>query len=415
MDLDIKYRPKLFEEFSGSRNVIKLLMRYLEDETLPNVVILNGLTGCGKTTLAYLLTQSLLCLNNKESHNPDPCHQCNVCSELQNSLYINGSPTPGLNVFTFDMSLYGDESEYIKNVVNIIDSPLHGHRKRIILLEELHITQPSLQEKLDRALEFIKQNVYVFICTTNLKKIVGPIQRRGLILNLLIPSSEEQILRLRNICIQEGKPLPDVTLNKIIQISKNNPAKTIKNLGVILSTDEDGIAVLLKEQEKEYAQYIEFFGAIKMGIIEIIDFLESKIVSPAQYILGLQDFIYKVISVRYYAKAVLNDKLRKDIKTEMEAFSDNILVEALRTLYKIGFCSDDDAKRQLFLLSYDINPMLYESTNLSDEINSIEFNKKRGFQTEKNLISNMQENHFGLNKFDSSFNKAMGTISINDL
>lgn len=409
MDLDVKYRPRKFDEVCGNETVIALLKRYIQNKEIPNVIIFNGLSGCGKTTLAYILAKTILC----ESEDDDkPCGKCEHCIEIENSLYRTGAPTMGIGVHAFDMSLYGDESEYIKNVCNVIDSPIMPGRKRVILLEELHITQNSLQEKLDRALEYVQENVYVIICTTNIKKIAAPIRRRSSELQLSVPSREAQLLRLRHIANLEHKPQPDTKLRKIIEISENNPARSVKNLGVILKAPEEGLSILFKDTEKDYESYLDFFDAIKMGVIGIIEFIES-IPNPAKYITGLQEFIYTVMKLRYYTQAVATPELRKKVKESMRVYSDKSLMDILRKLYNIGYCSDSEAKRQLLLIGYDTNPVLFDSISQSDTLNSLAY--REDTTSDQATFNKLKDDHFGLKQFDETYNKAMGITSVDDL
>lgn len=411
MDLDIKYRPRVFEDFCGNESVIRLITRYLTERTLPNVIIFNGASGCGKTTLSYLIAKRLLCQNDNGEVNP--CGKCDMCEAIEESLYRNGTAEPGLGIHTFDMSLYGDESDYIKNVCNVIDSPIKGNRKRIILLEELHITQTHLQEKLDRVLEFIKPNVYVFICTTNLRKIVVPIQRRATIISLTVPSREAQMKYLSNIAVYEHASQSQEMIRKILDISKNNPAKAVKNLSIIIKAPEEGLEILFTEHEREYDKYIEFFDSISMGVIGIIEFIENKVNNPSQFLVGLQDFIYSTFKLRYYTDAVATTKLRKRVRESMGKYSDKSLINILNILNKVGYCTDNDAKRQLLLIGYETNPSLYESASSPDSINSIVFHSERN--SEEASVNELKENHFGLSSFSKSYDKAMGLTTIDDL
>lgn len=411
MDLDIKYRPRVFEDFCGNESIIRLISRYLTEKTLPNVIIFNGASGCGKTTLAYLIAKKLLCQHDNGGVNP--CGECDMCRAIEDSLYRNGTAESGLGIHTFDMSLYGDESDYIKNVCNVIDSPLKGNRKRIILLEELHITQTHLQEKLDRVLEFIKPNVYVFICTTNIKKIVVPIQRRATIINLTVPSKESQMSYLSKISMCEHSDQSKDMLRKILEISKNNPAKAVKNLSIIIKAPQEGLEVLFTEHEREYDTYIEFFDSISMGVIGIIEFIEDKVSNPSQFLIGLQDFIYSTFKLRYYTGAVATPRLRKKVRESMEKYSDKSLVNILNILNRVGYCTDNDAKRQLLLIGYETNPSLYEAASSPDSLNAVVFHGEK--MSEESSISELKENHFGLSSFSKGYDKAMGLTTIDNL
>jgi len=61
MPLHLDYRPESFKEFYGNESVIKSLKAILKRDDLPHAWLFEGPFGCGKTTLAYILSKELNC------------------------------------------------------------------------------------------------------------------------------------------------------------------------------------------------------------------------------------------------------------------------------------------------------------------------------------------------------------------
>ena len=69
-----KYRPKTLEEFVGNESLKKTIKKYLDEGNIQNLLFF-GSAGCGKTSLAKLLTQQLnadvLYLNSSDERGID--------------------------------------------------------------------------------------------------------------------------------------------------------------------------------------------------------------------------------------------------------------------------------------------------------------------------------------------------------
>ena len=71
-DFKMKYRPRKLSEFCNFKTSrpLRLLQRQLELNSLPQLAILAGPHGCGKTSAAYVLGAWSSCLRWKEQQPP---------------------------------------------------------------------------------------------------------------------------------------------------------------------------------------------------------------------------------------------------------------------------------------------------------------------------------------------------------
>src|SRR4051812_14312651 len=75
--------PRL-SEVVGQSGTRRLLARLIAGDKLPHAVLLEGIPGCGRRTLALALAQSLLCPQRKDG---DACGGCDSCRMVAQSTH----------------------------------------------------------------------------------------------------------------------------------------------------------------------------------------------------------------------------------------------------------------------------------------------------------------------------------------
>jgi len=83
--LAVKYRPKLLTDLVGQGHIATQILGMLKRKRFPSTMLLNGESGCGKTTTARIIARYLLC------RNPDPETQA-PCGECPSCRYGDGHP-----------------------------------------------------------------------------------------------------------------------------------------------------------------------------------------------------------------------------------------------------------------------------------------------------------------------------------
>ncbi len=75
-----KYRPKTLAEYIGNEKLKQSVKKALETDRKPQVILLSGPAGTGKTTMARLLAKEYLC-ENRDSVG-SACNKCYACQAM---------------------------------------------------------------------------------------------------------------------------------------------------------------------------------------------------------------------------------------------------------------------------------------------------------------------------------------------
>ena len=54
--LAVKYRPRTLQDVSGQTSTVKIIERYITTNTLPHAILMQGASGCGKTTVLRMIS-----------------------------------------------------------------------------------------------------------------------------------------------------------------------------------------------------------------------------------------------------------------------------------------------------------------------------------------------------------------------
>ena len=165
---DIKYRPIKFSDVIGQDHVVQVLKARIKNGTSLNTsYIFAGGSGQGKTTLSRIFARAILC-PNVDKETGEPCNQCPQCQAI-----LEGNDS----AFEERDAANGGTVEVVRSMLeNIPYTPPFGAPCRIWLFDEAHRMSAGAQDALLKPIE--DKKVVCIFCTTEGRKIVGPIYRR---------------------------------------------------------------------------------------------------------------------------------------------------------------------------------------------------------------------------------------------
>jgi len=211
-----KYRPQSLEEYVGNEMIKNKISDYLSQGSIQKL-LLHGVAGTGKTTLAKLIANNLNC----------------------DLLYINASDERGIDTIR-------------EKIIPFASSMGFGGIKIVILDEADYIT-PQAQATLRNTMESFSGNTRFILTCNYLERIISPLQSRCQTLEIKPPSKQDVAWRCVDICKEEKVDIDNIALKTIVNAYYPDIRKTINTIqgsvvNHVVKLDESSLKDDLNEQ-----------------------------------------------------------------------------------------------------------------------------------------------------------------------
>ncbi len=161
-----RWRPTTFEAVVGQPHITKALGNAIERDRVAHALLLTGIRGVGKTTVARLLARALNC---KERRGIEPCNECGPCSQA-----LDGA---SIDIIEID----GASNRGIDEVRDIIEAARYlpaASPFKIYIIDEVHqLTAPAFNALL-KLLEEPPDHVKFIMATTEAHKLPATVLSR---------------------------------------------------------------------------------------------------------------------------------------------------------------------------------------------------------------------------------------------
>lgn len=229
MALYNRHRPSTLEEIQGNTSAKRALESIIERGEIPHAVLFSGPRGCGKTTLARILSDSLKCSKQ----------------DLQE-----------LDIGSFTGV---DHSRQLKR--NVMMKPIDGP-VRVWIMDEIANATKQAQEAILKTLEEPPKYAYFFLCTTDPQKLKPTIRSRCTPISVS-PLNEKQTIRfLKGVCQKEEIEVPNKVLREIYNASLGHPRDSLSILETIIGLDPEEMEGVALEEATKRNEAIELCRAI---------------------------------------------------------------------------------------------------------------------------------------------------------
>lgn len=233
MSLYNKYRPSNLEQIKGNSNLVATLKSMLDHkDSCPHAFLLFGPTGCGKTTIARIISNDLGCVGGdiNEVNSADFRGIDTSRDIIRKSYYLAGEGT-----------------------------------NRIWIIDECHKMTTDAQNALLKILEEPPAHVYFVLCTTEPNKVISTI--RGRCINLQVnPLNESQMYGLlRGVVRKEEEDLDKEVYDQIVQDSLGLPRNALTILEKVLSVSKEDRLSIAKQTAAQQNAVIDLCRALLKG------------------------------------------------------------------------------------------------------------------------------------------------------
>lgn len=201
-DFSRKYRPTSFKEYVGNKKAVDNILTQLQNNTndRPQVILIEGDSGCGKTTLARLIAKEYRCENRDITKGA--CCTCASCTAIDD--YIKtGSTDMLIGIHELNIAETSGKND-INEIFQEMDLPTFSGDWRIYIFDECHKASDALQNRLLKLAEEPPENILIIFCTTNVEKMTPALLNRCRIkLHITRPNMNELVALLKAVCKAE--------------------------------------------------------------------------------------------------------------------------------------------------------------------------------------------------------------------
>jgi DNA polymerase III delta prime subunit len=188
-----KYRPTTLDGYVGNETIKNKIADYLEQGSIQNL-LLHGVAGTGKTTLAKLLVKNIDC----------------------DFLYINASDERGIDT--------------IREKIQPFALSMGFNDVKIVILDEADYLTPQAQATLRHTIEACSATTRFILTCNYLERIISPLQSRCQTFEITPPSKQEVNNKCEYILTQEKILFNDNNIDDVVNTHYPDIRKIINTL-----------------------------------------------------------------------------------------------------------------------------------------------------------------------------------------
>ena len=182
----------------GYDNLFLEFDNLLNNNLLPNKILLSGANGIGKYTFAVHFINYVLSKNEDDSYS-FKSKQININNK--SFKLMNNSTHPNFNLINLKINKKNIEIEQIRNIINYSQKSSLNQNKRFILIDNIELLTKNASNSLLKLLEEPPENLYFILIHDNSYRILETIKSRSI--NFKINFTNKSIIQITKKIIGE--------------------------------------------------------------------------------------------------------------------------------------------------------------------------------------------------------------------
>lgn len=207
------------KDIKGHKQIVKWFESCIKNDNLPQVILIDGVPGIGKSSIAKIVACEIACKDNP-----------NKLQEYKDSIIDNDKSMPGVRLYNMSNLKSADAVKEVKADLSFGVSQLS---RKVIIMDEAHGMTQEQQDSLLVSFESLQLGIYIIICTTDASSLGEAFMSRC-IRRRLNGLTEPEIHTLIRERIHDNKLKFDLNLNFVIKIiasyTGNEPRRAINLL-----------------------------------------------------------------------------------------------------------------------------------------------------------------------------------------
>lgn len=347
-----KYRPYNLNGYLGNAENKKKIVQALKSENKPQVIMLSGASGCGKTTLARIIAKEYTCPHREATN----C-SCNVCEYCKSAINFirTGVRDSYSNIKEIDITEQSGKND-LADVLEDMNVPTFENEWKVYILDEVHMASNALQNRLLKIAEEPPQRVLLIFCTTRPDKIIDTLKNRcQLSLTVEKPTDSDLGGYLEFICVQEKIDYDNRGLSLIMRHSNYVTRTAVITLEQAINDKNSAKYEDIIDTYKEVStnDFVDLMIALKtkdsFKYITVLNKIKSKVDFPI-FLEQFKSFVCKGI---YMINSVTQRDVTEDeIGSLKKVFADLSTEQISVLLDKLLHMDKNDIELELITLGY---------------------------------------------------------------
>ena len=326
-----KYRPQTFDDLVAQEHVTQALRNAVVLDRLAQAYLFSGPRGVGKTTAARLLAKAINCqtpLDQRER--AEPCRTCDACRAFEEGR--------SLNVIEIDAAS-NNKVDDVRDLRETVRVPPQGAKKKVYILDEVHMLSTSAFNALLKTLEEPPPHVLFIFATTEPHKVLPTILSRCQRFDFRRIQLTEIVGRLREICGREQVQADDESLMLIarkadgaLRDALSTFDQAVSLVGDDLRYEELRDALGVVDEELFYETMRLVAARDRAGLLHVVEGLLRRGYDLAEYLGGLAEHVRHLLVVKATGSAELveaTDAARARLTASAAPFAEGDLLRLL--------------------------------------------------------------------------------------
>ena len=310
MTLALTYRPQNMDEMVGNSTVVNSIQAILKRDVddIPKSWLLTGASGCGKTTLARIIAETLGC--------------------TESNLYeLDSADFRGIDT--------------VREIRKQMQYAPMGGTCRVWILDECHQLTKDAQEVLLKALEDTPPHVYFILATTEPQKLKPTLKNRCVSFEVEPVSGKDMVEFLREIVECEKKKCKDDVLDTIALNAMGSCRAALQLLETVIDLSPAKMREGVKKAAEKQSAVIDLCRALFKGspwrtIADIIKRME-----------GEQPESVRLAVMGYCSSILLNGSEAAQAYIVMDSFKESLFTNGKAGLVLMAYEAMEGGKDEI--------------------------------------------------------------------